>query len=294
MSDVDLQLQTAINLREIQRLANMLHDQAYHHANDHDIPGGEALIQNAPVANQEAWANRYDTAERLYLAGKGPQPFTEDDDETALQLLEFWWERWTFELNGDCDTDPTLQTAAEWLAKPDIAAWAAGWEQRFDMFAKDVAEARRILENTLLEGERSVFGVQCVQCHERSLVRVTEPRLPRKCGGHRDANGNLRRGLGCCDRGGLQERWVCPNCDHSMQLADYESAVMRDYISHAPYLRAEHIERRTFVKPGTVRVWASRGHVRTRKDPEGRTTYCVEDVELRVNLGVVEETSESA
>jgi hypothetical protein len=293
MSDVDLQLQTAINLREIQRLANMLADQAYHHANDHDIPGGEALIQNAPVANQEAWANRYDTAERLYLAGKGPQPFTEDDDETALQLLEFWWERWTFELNGDCDTDPTLQTAAEWLAKPDIAAWAYGWEQRFDAYAQDVANARRILENTLLAGDRHVYGVQCPNCHDKSLVRVTEPRLTRPCTGHGQGWCPYPK-QGCCDRGGLQERWECPNCQHSMQLADYESAVMRDYIANAPYLRAEHIERRTFVKPGTVRVWVSRGHVRTRKDPEGRTTYCVEDVELRVNLGVVEETSESA
>jgi hypothetical protein len=70
-----------------------------------------------------------------------------------------------------------------------------------------------------------------------------------------------------------------------MNLADYESAVMRDYIANAPYLRAEHVERRTFVKAGTVRVWASRGHVRTRRDSEGRTTYCVEDVDLKVNLG---------
>jgi hypothetical protein len=276
-------LTVAINLREIARLADMLEDQAYHHASDREFPGGDAFVQSAPVANQEAWSNRFDTAERKWLAGEGPAPFTEDDDETALQLLEFWWERWVFELDGNCETQLNLREMAAWLSKPDVMAWAEQWEARFDAYTEDVAEARRILENTLLDGDRSVFGVQCPRCHEKSLVRVTEPRLKRPCSGHGQGWCPWPK-QGCCDRGGLQERWTCPNCEHNMGLADYQSAVMRDYIANAPYLLAEHIEQRTWVKPGTVRVWASRAdangmRVRTRRDSTDRATYCVEDVE---------------
>lgn len=293
MSDASTTLQVAQDLREIQRLADMLADQAYHHADDHDMPGGEAMAMLAPVANLEAWANKLDTAERMWLDGDGPEPFSDDSDDWAppLQLLTFWSELWRVETGQDDDETPTIQGEAKWLA--DNLAWSYEREPRFEDYAKDVHRARRILEATLIDGDRSVLGVQCPSCSATSLVRVTEQRLTRPCAGHgpsRDRCPYPRRG--CCDRGGLQERWECPVCRHSMQLADYESAVMRDYIANAPYLRAEHVERRTLVKPGTVRQWASRGHVRTRKDGEGRVTYCVEDVKARANLG--EKVSESA
>jgi hypothetical protein len=246
MSDVDLQLQTAINLREIQRLANMLHDQAYHHANDHDIPGGEAMAALAPVANLESWQNKLDTAERRWLDGEGPEPFSEDSDDLAppLQILLFWSELWRMDLGAESDLRPTIKSEVAFLT--GCLEWAHHNEPRFDLYAKDIATTRRQLENILRDGDRQQSGAPCIHCR-RNLIRDTDRRT-----------------------GGLLDSWHCPGCERQYSETQYENAVRAAYESlqleniddqgtWATVQRAANEVKRS---PRTIKTWISEGIVR--------------------------------
>jgi hypothetical protein len=246
MSD-DPTLSVAINLREIARLADMLEDQAYHHANAKDFPGGDALAAMAPVANLEAWQNKLDTAERLWLDGQGPEPFSDDSDEwePPLQLLLFWTELWRMDLDTETE-HPTLDTETGWIIDNLPTLHLLYRDQRWDLFEQDVAKARRSLENTLRDGERQQSGAPCVNCR-RNLLRLTDPKT-----------------------GGLTDDWRCPGCQREYNPEQYRNAVAAGYASlqveniddqgtWATVQRAANEVKRS---PRTVKSWIGEGIVR--------------------------------
>jgi hypothetical protein len=241
------------DLSEVIRLAEMLEDQAFHMANDRQFPGGDALAMLAPVANLEAWANKLDAAEQRWLnwlAGEGPkapEPVRDDSDEwePPLQLLCFWTELWRMDLDQELD-HPTLQTEAEFLSRN--ITWVHDHEPRFDLFEQDVAKARRILENTLRDGERQQSGAPCVRCR-RPLIRDTDPKT-----------------------GGLQDSWHCPNpdCRRTYTEEQYRNAVAAGYASlqietlhdDSTWATIERAAREVNRSARTVKTWVREGLIR--------------------------------
>lgn len=293
----DPTLKVAIDLHEIIRLNGELHQLAYDLADDEDMPGGAAMVALAPVAHLTAWAEKLEAAEHRWLAGKGPEPFSDDSDEwePPLQLLEFWSEVWRMDLDKELpDRDPntgrviraTIKSEATFLG--NCITWAYEHEPRFDLYARDVSKARRILENMLHEGERRTPGIQCPDCRRRALVRTELDRRRKKhdCPGHGPLRICPTAGCdGAHDRGGLVDEWTCPNpeCRAVFDKAHYDEAVFKDYVRNAPYLELKYVPKRVDdVKPGTVKVWASRNQVRTRRNARDEQTYCIEDIEARL------------
>jgi hypothetical protein len=84
------------------------------------------------------------------------------------------------------------------------------------------------------------------------------------------------------DRGGLRDEWVCGTCDRRYGIEDYRRAVAQSAFLNAEWLPLEDAIARTGAKRGSIQGWATRGHVRRRKDAEtGRVAYNVADIEAR-------------
>lgn len=293
----------AQDLAEIRRLAGELESAAFDHADDHDMPGGEALASLAPVANQEAWRNRVASAVRLWNAQGRPEntePMLDDLEwEPPLQTLVFWSEQLRYDHDAvfqpaPHEPYPTIESEAKWLG--NSLNWIYEHEPRWEDFASDLWNARRRLESLLREGERVTPGIPCPKCREAgrrndngnvpAMVRVEHERSrPRGCNGHGALGLCPVHRCDCTDRGGLIDEWRCPLCGlelrNTERHAEYDEAVFKDYVASAPYLEGKYVERRTNVGIGTVRVWVQRGYVRTQKDAREKLTYCIADIEAR-------------
>lgn len=80
-----------------------------------------------------------------------------------------------------------------------------------------------------------------------------------------------------CD--GTLDAWHCPNNPaHAWTDTEYRNRLGTDYIQHADWLRDHDMQQRTGIKAGTVREWASRGHV-AKRTHDGRVVYRVTDVQ---------------
>jgi hypothetical protein len=269
----------ARDLAAILDLAPSLDDQAAHHASDHLMPGGEAMVALAPVASPEANAWRVWTGEH----GLAPYPdhvAEEDPDDLwpPLQLLLFWSEQWRSERGAETDLRPTLVTEATWLR--GVLGWALGQHGWAD-FAGDVAGARRKLEGIVHAGRANRHGVRCLSCNHPLVRRSRDRHEPAHCDGHG----------GVCviphrrcphDRGGLDDHWHCSECGRWYTEDDYRLAVAHAHRAWAEWLPAEDCALRAGVTPATLRKRASRGVVRTKRE-YGRVVYRVEDA---VGVGV--------
>jgi hypothetical protein len=235
------------DLSEIIRLADMLEDQAFHHADDHEFPGGDAMAALAPVANLEAWQNKLDTAERRWLDGQGPEPFSDDSDEWAppLQLLLFWTEMWRMDL--DMETDhTTIETETAWLLANLPTLHLLCRDQRWDLFEDDVSKARRMLENILRDGDRQQSGAPCLNCR-RNLIRMTDAKT-----------------------GGLTDDWRCPGCQREYSPEQYRNAVAAAYHSltieqldeHGTWATVQRAAVEVKRSPRTIKTWIREGLVR--------------------------------
>lgn len=315
MSDAhdDPTLQVREDLREIGRLSLDLREQAFARADDIDVPGGDALVAIGPIANQLRWnSRRMDAEQRWWDNPEGAAPedrpdFLEDvEGDNPLQLLLFWSEQWRADLGDDKERlhpvsgmwlGPTLVTESRWLYRR--IDWIRANEAHFDDFEADVRKARRILEAVLVDGERATPGITCPECQSAALVRteLDRRRKGRDCPGHGPLQVCPIDGCGGAhDRGGLVNEWTCPrpSCGASYDQAHYNAEVMKHWVASADYLPGEFIEKRTNVPHGTVRVWAHRGHVRSKtalvtdgETEREKTVYCVADVEARFSANRV-------
>lgn len=120
----------------------------------------------------------------------------------------------------------------------------------------------RVYADVLIEGHvHPLPSLACVACQ-----RETE--WDRAHAGH--------------DRGGLRDAWVCGSCDRRYGVEDYRRAVEQSAFLNAEWLPLEAAIARTGAKRGSIQGWATRNHVRRRKDADtGRTTYNVADIEAR-------------
>lgn len=207
----DAVTKVARNLSEIERLVVDLAEQAIHDANDREIPGGDALAALAPVASPEAWENVYEASEGL---GRDVSHVADEDDtdEPPLQTLLYWSEAWRTEHGYLLDGRPTLASEANFIRW--CLPWAWEHEERFDDMARDIAKARRGLEDTLYAGNRAERSrVVCPACEN-------PPRLIKVYGGEDPAD----------------DGWKCPRCKARFDAEDFRRA-------HAKQLRSEGAEK---------------------------------------------------
>jgi hypothetical protein len=219
-------VKVARNLTTIVELYANLLAQAIHRASakidGHSLPGGEAMVALAGVADRETNERRVELHEERHLATcqrldhsrcwTGSED--EDDTEPVLQTLLFWSEQWRaehgFPLEG---RRPTVATEANVIRS--LLDWA--WENlaEWDDFASDIGKARVRLENLLYAGKR------------QELTRVVCP--------HCDKPPRLIHLYGMRDDGSDDE-WKCPRCKVRLDTAGVQRA-------HAKMLRSEGAEK---------------------------------------------------
>lgn len=285
-------IKVARDLTEITALYADLLAQAIHKAgakvDGTSLPGGEAMVALAGVADRETNERRVELHEERHLATCLRLDHTrcwtgsedEDDSEPILQTLLFWSEQWRLEKGFPLDgRRPTVATEANVIR--GLLDWA--WESllEWDDFAGDIAGARSRLENLLSAGRRMERGVPCLSCNV-DLIRPTWERVEvRECSGH---DGVCLIPHEACphDRGGLRDEWNCPSCERSYDEDSYRRAVAHAAFVASEWLPLEDAIARTQAKRGSIQGWATRGLVRKRKDQEsGRMTYNVADIEDR-------------
>ena len=270
--------EVAQNLTEIVDLVTHLEAQAIHDANDHELPGGDAMVALAHVASPEAWEHIYEAAE---ANGYDVSHVADEDDsaEPPLQTLLFWSEQWRVEHNRESDRRPTVISEANFIRY--MLNWAWENEVHFRDFARDVKKAKGKLEAVLYAGKRNERGVQCFDCRVDLVRQSWDRKILHRCDGH-DGICYLPHAHCPHDRGGLRDEWKCPSCQRTYGVEDYWRAVSLEYFLRADWLPVAEAAERTGVKSGTIKVWANRGKVRKRKDQEsGRMTYNVGDIQER-------------
>lgn len=284
-------VKVSINLRAILNMTDRLEARALDLANSPIMPGGDAMVNLAHVANFETWARRNDlSADELANY--------EDPDElwSPFQILRFWSEQWRVIFAMDYEDPawrPTLRTEAAFLINADVLTWAWDHEVHFDDFAADVRSARARLEGILREGERpDRIRVVCPDCDsgKRLIIRYAKAKVVghacRCCGAYRPASADpLPRcpNLWCwsvappIEVTASDERddtWKCPACKHRFDAA----AVRR---AHAKQLRSEgaarwvrladavSILRKQGWRDDTIRDWADGEQVEVATDDTG-------------------------
>lgn len=249
----------AQHLSAIEDLSCHLEAQAIAKANDREMPGGDAMVALAGVANIEAWQNVVDTTLRLaYQAGEEPPEI--DDDETfepPLQTLCFWSEQLRREHGDEYDKRPTISSEAGYLRF--MLNWLWENEPRWSDFARDIAKARTRLENVLYAGVRVERGVPCMYD---------------ECGGVR-----LVRHI---DDDGTRTDWRCPKCRREWNEDRYWANVQaaneraqREEIGAETWCSVDYAAREVGRSPKTIRTWVNRGKVSTACIVLGRRTKFV-------------------
>lgn len=192
-------VKVARDLRAIEDMIGRLEARALDLANSALMPGGEAMVNLAGLADMATWMRRDELADGDLAAYEDP-----DDLWSPFQMLDFWSGSWRAELGQDYDDPnwrPTLATEAAFLRNPDVLAWAWDNEMHWDDFAADVSKARGKLEGVLLEGERPErIRVVCPDCESgrRLIIRY----------GATEA----------------EDTWKCPACKHHFDADDVQRA----------------------------------------------------------------------
>lgn len=256
----------ARDLTEITKLAADLEDEAVHHGDDPEMPGGDALAALAGVASPSVYAGRLDNLEEAAIAfafahGLDPtdtMPGTPDEDdwEPPLQTLLFWSEAWRMEQDWAVLSRPTITTEANFIRASLDWAWET--ELHWDDFARDIRQARARLENLLYAGQRVVArGVCCLydECGGARLVRKTVP----TAGTGKDKGKKLWR---------LTD-WHCPRCHRSWDERAYAShvyaAIERTHwedFDGEVWCTISRAARSVGRNELTIRTWVERGQVR--------------------------------
>lgn len=273
----------AQNLSEILRLYDDLADQAINDSASPLMPGGRAMVELGPVANFERWEHMTDAGERLGRVFTLPDLEDDDDAWSAFQRIEYWSERWRRELGAEYDgQQPTIATEANFVRHCLDWAWDNLEPAEWDAFAESIRTAKTRLEEILTDGRRAIRGVKCFDCNVDLIRPAHDPREPGYCEGTDDAVCLLPHKRCPHDRGGYTDEYKCPSCDRRYSREDYALAIQHAHFVYADYLTLDDAAARTGVKPGTIKVWATRGLVKRHKAPGAeRVTYCVADIEAR-------------
>lgn len=210
----------------------------------------EAAMLWGPAADPEARGH----LEASVLAGRVPADYldTADGELHPLFVLGTWDMLWRDALEHDEPAGRlSIADAIDYLDRQ--MTYMAGFEHvPFEDFARDLRQCRTHLESVLHDGEQVDTGAPCMTC-----------------------NVPLERVWGKDDN---HDGWACPRCRQRSTEEQYRFAVAHLHREEATHLTDRDCEIRTGVKAGTIRTWATRGHV-TRTLDSGRVLYAVEDVE---------------
>lgn len=222
------------------------------------LPGGDAMVALAHVAEPDINERRVELAEQHHLATCPRAEHTrcwtgsedEDDAEPVLQTLLFWSDQWRaergFPLEG---RRPTVATEVNLIRS--LLDWAWDNELRWDNFAADVRKARVRLEDLLYAGARQeLTRIVCNRCDaEKRLIHLYGPEV--------DGSG---------------DRWKCPACKvrldgrevgeaHAKMLRSEGAAKFVPQVDAIGTLRAQGRPERT------IRKWLSEGEGEAYCDP---------------------------
>lgn len=229
------------------------------------LPGGEAMVSLAPVAEPEINARRVGLQEELHIAtcqrADHSRCWTgsedEDDSEPVLQTLLFWSDQWREEHGYPLEgRRPSLTTEANLIRS--LLDWA--WDNliEWEDFARDIRQARVRMEDLLYAGARQErTRIVCNRCDAgKRLLHLYGPEV--------DGSG---------------DRWKCPACRVRLNADDVRDA-------HAAMLRSEGAEKwipqadaiGTLKAQGrsenTVRKWLADGEGESYCDPVTHDVWC--------------------
>lgn len=229
------------------------------------LPGGEAMVSLAPVADPQVNARRVALAEEQHIATcqrldhsrcwTGSED--EDDSEPVLQTLLFWSEQWReergFPLEG---RRPSVATEANVIRS--LLDWAWEKELRWEDFARDVRAARVRLEDVLYAGARQErTRIVCNRC-------AAGKRLLHLYGPEADGSG---------------DRWKCPACKtrlNAAEVRDAHAAMLRSegaakWVTHADAIGVLKAQGRS---ENTIRRWLADGEGESYCDPVTHEVWC--------------------
>ena len=223
----------------------------------------EAVALLGPVAHQEAWYHRRESA----LAGRIPADFLEvaRDEKHPLFVLGTWELAWREWLDHETDARVTVTGAARYLDS-QLAYMAGQPDVPLDQLHGDLKGCVGYLEGVLSAGEQR--PATCPRCGGK-LVLVHDTK-------HEDSDYEPGREAETYD-----DRWVCQarDCGQEWTDAAYRAKILAVREAKATALPASAIQRVHGVPESTVRTWAQRGLVAKRgKDTEGRLLYDVAHV----------------
>jgi hypothetical protein len=238
---------TRDDLHEIAALGGALPTETLHKGVE-----SEAAMLWGPSADPEAWRNRAMSA----MVGRLDDAYLEDarDEAHPLWVLGTWEQLWRDHMDQPTDLRATLPRLVDYLNR-QMHVMAEDAEVPFEDFARDLRQCRAHLEAVLHDGEQKDTGAPCMSCGVP---------LERVWGKEEQADG-----------------WRCPRCKQRSTEDQYRFAVAHLHRSEATHLTDRDMELRTGIKAGTIRAWAKRDHVETKRD-SGRTLYAVADVEKRM------------
>lgn len=255
----------ARNLSAIEDLCASLEVQVIHKANDRELPGGNAMVALAGVANLEAYENQIEFAETVNLNPDTLRTVDlshlEEEDDTwvpPLQTLRFWSEAWRREHNADYDMRITIATEVNFIRH--LLPWAWENEVHFEDFAQDIKLVRVRLENMLYAGRRAERSR--VSCDKEGCEK--KPRLIKIYGD--DPTGDL-------------DEWRCPGCKTRYDAKAFKA-------TRARHLRSEGAEKFVNITDAigmlrglgraesTIRKWFAECKVDAYCDPVTREQLC--------------------
>jgi hypothetical protein len=225
----------------------------------------EAMNLLGPAADWEARQH----AEASMLAGRLPQGWLEEADNELhpLIVLGGWESVYREAFEHEDNARQTVVLASIYL--DEHLTMASTWPHvPFEDMARDIRRCRSHLEAVLHDGEQVDRGAPCPTCHTLLQKRWDVGQLGR-------------------------DGWWCPSCKVIHTADQYDFRMKADYVEHAEWLNAVHIQQRFGVSPGTLRRWANgwktypaSGPVFhpaiVRKKPDGmesRNLYNVADVQ---------------
>lgn len=255
MTDTDrLRLAIAQDLREIAQLYTHLDDEAIHHADDQEFPGGEALNLAAPAATTANWQDVFD---QLEASGEDLRYANDQVAERhVLLVLGDWEDRIRHERSQPTRLRVTVPRAVDYLR--GSLGWITEHFNDADLMARELRSCRAALENVLSDGVRhDASAAACFRdtlgedgsaavCGGR-LVRYTLDRddcrhaaaAADSAKGVLDAADVLRRMLRefpelerehrSCDQGGRDDVYRCQRCGGYYTEAEYWLAVKQHY-----------------------------------------------------------------
>jgi hypothetical protein len=230
----------------------------------------EAMNLLGPAADWE----QTNHVEASVLAGRLPADWIDHADHELhpLIVLGGWESVWREEFEAEGTKRQTVADAGAYLDRN--LSRASSWPHvPFEDMARDLRRCRSHMEAVLHDGEQVDRGAPCPTC--RTLLEK-------------------RWDVGQLGRDG----WWCPKCKVIHTADQYDFRMKADYVEHAEWLNAVHIQQRFGVSQGTLRRWANgwktfpaAGPVFhepiVRKKPDGvetRNLYSVADVKAALSV----------